>query len=101
MPDPNSDAIYAALEREFGGPIHGWPLPDGSVMSRIRINPALAAVGLPSADDEFAGRFMDELQHGQIDEDFGGFLWRCWCAALEIPNEFLERYGRASAPQAA
>lgn len=101
MPDPNSDIIYAALEREFGGSIHGWPRPDTTIWDRALVDRALAAVGLPATDNAFLMRFWREWQHGQLDEDAGGFLWRCWCAALQAPNEFLTRYGRACEPQAA
>jgi len=102
-PERNSENLYAALEVFLDGPVHVWPLPARrrpSILSHAerraekKINAALKLAWMPPIDEGFRRLFWEEYGFGQIHEDAGGFLWRCWCRAMQQPNEFLTRYGR-------
>lgn len=97
--DPNSEGLFAIFEVHFGDVIHQWPKP--SLPPRVvwsddddQINTVLWYAQLPAIDDGFRRRWWEEYRFGQIHEDVGGFLWRCWCRAMQVPNVFLARYGR-------
>jgi len=101
--DPNSDNLYAAMEAFLGGTVHEWPIPPREKPGFLnrwdrqvekQINEALELALLPTIDEGFRRRWWEEYRFGQIHEDAGGFLWRCWCRAMQQPNVFLTRYGR-------
>lgn len=103
----DSDDLFAVLEAAFGSTIHDWPSPEQRKPGLLdwkarrdedRINKALAFADLPPIDDGFRRRFYEEVEFGQIDEDAGGYRWRCWCRAMQQPNMFLTRYGRGYEP---
>lgn len=103
----NSEDLLAVLEAAFGGLVYDWPWPARWKPGRLdrkarrdeaRINAALAVALLPPIDDGFRRRFYEEVRFGQADEDAGGYLWRCWCRAMQQPNMFLSRYGRGYEP---
>lgn len=89
------EMTFASLGKAFGA-AHpfSWPRPAAAapgLFSRHapderRINAALATIGRPPIQG-FRDRWHSELAAGQYThEDAGGFLWRCWAAALDVPT---------------
>lgn len=90
-----NEQVYEALAKEFGCQVHWWPYilekePRFWQRKRVhhnrKVNSALKAVGLPPIDDGARKRFWTQIKLGQgYREDAGGYFFRCWCAALELP----------------
>ena len=89
------DRVHEALMKHFGTTIHGWPtIPreparwwEFWLWKRDReINRALAAIGWHALTAQTCRRYWRQVSYGQdVVEDAGGYVWRCWCAALGLP----------------
>lgn len=85
---------YNALEKAFGGTVHGWPdiqpFPpkwwQRSARKReARVNAALASIGHGPLTDDMRRFYWRQVRIGQdVFEDAGGYCWRCWLAALGL-----------------
>lgn len=86
--------IEKGLEKFFGGLIHDWPpLPRrrarwwefSAKRADAKIDAALASVGCGPFTPAMSDRYWKQVSVGQIYDDAGGYIWRCWCAALNLP----------------
>ncbi len=89
------DAVFEVLSKHFGTTIHGWPpIP----IERARwwqvwlwerdsiIDAALHTIGRTPFTAQMGRRYWRQIRFGQdVCEDAGGYVWRCWCAALGLP----------------
>lgn len=106
MSDPRleiGEKHFAALG-EFFGHAHPWHWPRFPMrrtrnwlqISARRTDALIDAAFLSTVGRRFSdadcGRFHAERLKGQLFEDAGGFLWRCWAAALGIPYD--DGFGR-------
>ncbi|KGT79304.1 hypothetical protein MA20_12865 [Bradyrhizobium japonicum] len=89
------EETFEALEKYFGCTVHGWPcIPRARArwwqrrdrhVDRL-VDGALTAIGRAPYTPEMSALFWEQVRYGQdICEDAGGYDWRCWCAALELP----------------
>lgn len=90
----NPDITYANLVVEFGEHVYRWPEMALTTPTwwhfkqrerERQINRALAAVGLGPITDGMRAEYWRQIHLGQdIFEDAGGYLWRCWSAAIGL-----------------
>lgn len=89
------DEMHDRLSKEFGTTIWKWPpilrraprwWQRSMKRQEARVNSALAAVGKGPVTLGMRDLFWEQIRLGQdIYEDAGGYVWRCWCAALGLP----------------
>lgn len=89
--------VEQGLARAFGTAVHWWPAPLQSAprwwqwrqrRHDRRIAAALRQVRMGPFTQDMRDRYWQQVRRGQlVSEDAGGFCWRCWCAALELPYE--------------
>lgn len=95
---PADDERYDAMCKAFGTrTCHGWPMIPREKprwwqrrMRRVErsINETIASVGHDPITEEDRAAYWKQVRMGQgIYEDAGGYIWRCWCAALSLPYE--------------
>lgn len=101
------DRVYRLLTILLGDSIHSWP-PFPRRRARwwqVRLRRSEWAIdeifgyafGRRFTDEDCA-KFHHQKARGQlVTEDAGGFLWRCWSAALGLPFEDGATHAEASA----
>lgn len=92
MPNPSNhirDQVYGALCVAFGDTVYRWPDPAAPppTFGRGRVKVALGLVRNAGFDDVVPSTldlngYLTAQRSGQGDEDAGGYLWRCWQAAM-------------------
>lgn len=86
---------YNELEHAFGCTVHGWPAIQPfapkwwqrkAVKREAKVNAALATIGKGPLTDAMRLAYWRQVRIGQdVYEDAGGYCWRCWLAALDLP----------------
>lgn len=89
------DRVFAMLSEHFLDTIHHWPAfpPERARWWQVwlwdrdaKIDAAMKAIGWPRFTNQMCRRYWKQVRYGQdVCEDAGGYLWRCWCAALGLP----------------
>lgn len=103
------DAVYDRLVAGFGTHVHHWPdIPRqrprwwqrAMIKKERRINAVLATIGKGPITDRMREIFWTEVRKGQdYREDAGGYILRCWSAALGFPyQEAIFTYSGYRAP---